>query len=192
MKQHNLRLFGFIALAIPFLAMTWMIGSNLQQLAHTEYRVAIQGYDPRDLLRGHYLIFQYKWPDTAQNECHENSKNCCACFTGDPKTPNITFAECQTLQEPKTCDGILKVANRWGGTHQPDEALRRYYIPEAQARALETLLRDKPEQFEIGLVPQYDAKNPKKNGKVKMLYINNQTLPQFLHDMQAAPSTASY
>jgi hypothetical protein len=35
-----------------------------EQLSHegTEWEVPIEGYDPRDLLRGHYVEFTYDWP----------------------------------------------------------------------------------------------------------------------------------
>src|SRR5690606_7599283 len=53
---------GGFALAIPFAAMLVMIGINALNLSTAEYRIKIRGYDPRDILRGHYLIFQYDWP----------------------------------------------------------------------------------------------------------------------------------
>ncbi len=191
MKHANTRIPGLIALAIPFLAMAFMIGSNLFSLSHTEYRLAIQGHDPRDLLRGHYLIFQYIWPENAGNQCKENSTDCCACFNGDTNAPDIAFKECSATDQLQQCRGVLKVAHTWNNSYQPDGNLRRYYIPEAKAKTLETLLRDHPELFEIGLVVQPMKNGTNKNGKVKMLYINTKTLPQFLSDMSAAPDAAA-
>jgi hypothetical protein len=52
-------LIGLLCLALPFLVLgglTAYHALNLQN--HTEYRLKIEGYDPRDLLRGHYIILE--------------------------------------------------------------------------------------------------------------------------------------
>lgn len=178
MTLHNItNKIGLIALAIPFLAMTFMIGTNLRQLQNTEYRFAIAGYDPRDLLRGHYLIFQYVWPDKTENNCTDKeAKNCCACFHQGTTQQSVSFESCDRATDNKICHASLKMETFWNGTFQPHENLRRYYIPEEHAAKLEDMLRDNTHEFEVGLVPA----THKKSGKVKMLYIDNIALPQFL------------
>ena len=53
-SAEGLGKYGLIALAIPFVAMFLMIGMNVRNISGAdEYRFAIEGYDPRDLLRGH-------------------------------------------------------------------------------------------------------------------------------------------
>lgn len=52
-----------IALALPLAAlaviwgMTWRAAQQGQ-----EWLIPVQGYDPRDLLRGHYVRYRYDWP----------------------------------------------------------------------------------------------------------------------------------
>lgn len=173
---------GWLALALPFLAMLVMMGTNLRALNNTEYRIAIEGFDPRDLLRGHYLTFQYQWPENLDKSCNSAEKNCCACFTGNPDKPDITHAPCKTLIP--SCPALLPLTSHWNNTFQPDEKLRRYYIPEQHAKKLDTMLRENKAAFSIGLVLQGDQHSAQKSGKVKMLYIDNMTLPQFLKNQK--------
>ncbi|MFL0354950.1 GDYXXLXY domain-containing protein [Erythrobacter sp. GH1-10] len=51
------------AIALPALGLggLWAL-TDYQSRQGTEWDVPIQGYDPRDLLRGHYVEFTYDWP----------------------------------------------------------------------------------------------------------------------------------
>ena len=80
MNSEKKKWLGIALLAIPFLAMVWMIGVNLKNEGYKEYRFEIEGYDPRDLLKGHYLIFRYKWPEDAQYPLNKHPPDACACF----------------------------------------------------------------------------------------------------------------
>jgi hypothetical protein len=52
-----------LALVLPLLglAATWAY-THVRAQQGTEWDVPIAGYDPRDLLRGHYVVFTYEWP----------------------------------------------------------------------------------------------------------------------------------
>ena len=52
-----------VAVALPLagLAMLWGMSDRTYHTG-TEWEVPIQGYDPRDYLRGHYVAFTYDWP----------------------------------------------------------------------------------------------------------------------------------
>ncbi len=74
----NRRLLHALALALPLagLAATWgMTHARAQQ--GTEWDVPIAGYDPRDLLRGHYVIFTYDWPGLERRERWEMPRALC-------------------------------------------------------------------------------------------------------------------
>lgn len=184
--MHNsfFRKLGLLTLALPFLAMLTMISMNVRALDNTEYRIDITGFDPRDLLRGHYLTFQYEWPENTNQSCAKHEKDCCVCMTGNPAKPDVTFASCQSLTP--SCPAALPVTRGWNNTFQPDENLRRYYIPEQHAAKLDTMLRQSQADFSVGLVIQNGKNQAQKSGKVKMLYIDNKTLPQFLQDTSSA------
>ena len=52
----------------------WTIGLFIQQSVGTEVKVAIYGYDPRDLLSGHYIQYQINWDKT---DCSQFPHNRC-------------------------------------------------------------------------------------------------------------------
>lgn len=180
MKSDNKRIWGLIFLAIPLLAMLGMIGLNIKNLSHQEYRVEITGYDPRDLLKGHYLIFRYVWPAGASTpEPHKQSSYSCACFSGDPLKPDMQFINCNKRQEQpaETCEAFINVS-RAGGEYQPYENMRRYYIPEKHAPMLERMLRSGKHKFSVGIVPREGGE-----AQIKMMYVDDVPLDQFLQQM---------
>jgi hypothetical protein len=82
------------------MAMIFMIATNhYKENAYQEYRIAIDGYDPRDLLKGHYIRFTYGWPKGTVNPYADNryppTEQVCVCFSGDPLNPDVRFDSCK-------------------------------------------------------------------------------------------------
>ena len=74
MKSADQKSLGLLFLALPFAAMLLMIAINFQNVTgYQEYRLKITGYDPRDLLKGHFLIFRYEWPEDTVNLFDDHS-----------------------------------------------------------------------------------------------------------------------
>ena len=102
-----------------------------------DYVFEIDGYDPRDLLRGHYLQFRLIVdPLPTREPCIGD--DCCLCLTrGAPgAVSGVELASCATAHAD--CDGAL-----------PSTILRtpqRFYVPEDRAAALERDLRDAAER----------------------------------------------
>lgn len=164
---------GLFVLALPFLAMLYMIGFNeLNYRNHDAYRVEIIGYDPRDLLTGHYLTFQYKWPENAKGDCIAN-KECFACFSGPADKPDIVFLD---KSAAKNCPAALELQSAYASTTrpQPPYNLARYNVSELQAPELDKLLRQQSAKFEVGVIVYPDHK-----GQLKDLYINGQKVSEF-------------
>ena len=63
-----------IAVALPLagLAGLWVQSDYLSRQG-TDWQVPVQGYDPRDLLRGHYVEFAYDWPLEAETAGEEDA-----------------------------------------------------------------------------------------------------------------------
>lgn len=186
MKSDRTRTIGIAVLALPFLAMLVMIGMNMRNLSRTEYRVAIEGYDPRDLLKGHYLIFRYKWPAGTVNmfddHAYPRAPQVCACMSGDPLQPQVRLDACES-QHPlqKECAGAVMVSGGSGFEgYQPAPDLRRFYIPEEHASRLEQMLRSGAHKFEVGIVPR-----AKGQAQLKTLYIDGVPMEAFLKNMPA-------
>lgn len=58
----------FVCLVVWTLCLTW------QRNHGTEVKVAVMGYDPRDLLSGHYIQYQIDWDKT---DCTQFENNIC-------------------------------------------------------------------------------------------------------------------
>lgn len=65
-------------LVLPLLGLTaaWALaGYNSQR--GTEWLVPIEGYDPRDLLRGHYVLYRYRWPGLSEGTDPNSATKLC-------------------------------------------------------------------------------------------------------------------
>ena len=64
-----------ICFAIPFVCLIiWTIALSWQRSNGQEVKVAVMGYDPRDLLSGHYIQYQIDWTRT---DCSQFETNRC-------------------------------------------------------------------------------------------------------------------
>lgn len=181
MRSDRKKIIGAAFLAIPFLAMLLMIATNMRHLSHTEYRIAIEGYDPRDLLKGHYLIFRYKWPEGAVNKfddhAYPRTPQVCACMSGAPGSPQVRFDACESIHPlQQACNGAVKVSgDAGGGGYQPAPDLRQFFIPEEQASRLEKMLRSGTHKFEVGIVPRGGGQ-----AQLRELYVDGLPFDEYL------------
>jgi len=124
---------SLIIVLIPFFLLCLLIARAEYHLSMgTQWDFAITGYDPRDLLRGHYLRFRldYDW-QTSQKQCVDNS-NCAYCLSDiGNKAPKVHIVDTAIA---KQCDGYMHYGER-------QAPLNRFYIPETQAALAEDLLR---------------------------------------------------
>lgn len=117
-------------LLLPTLLLAgWAASIALQRVAQPTLRIAIVGYDPRDLLRGHYLQFRL---DLAAGESAP-----CACLDANPADalrPLVRAVACDAPPTPAACPHFIE---------SPRQTFR-YYATQERALELEKLLRDKP------------------------------------------------
>jgi hypothetical protein len=169
------------AAAIPVLGLAALVvRAEVKVRLGVEWLIGIEGYDPRDLLSGHFLRYRYafNWDgtDTCGGEVPEDdgwpprwdrgrsavrdtaaARSCCVCLTrrGDGLIePSARLASCE---EATTCDGSLRVADVTGP--------QKYFVPEDRATELETALRGR-EAAVVLSVPRGDAP------AVKELYLD--------------------
>ncbi len=121
------------AVLVPLigLALLW-VQSERTYNSGTEWEVPIQGYDPRDYLRGHYIEFSYDWPGIDEFRDVPPQK---LCLEGDaPNLARVT-ADAATCAHPVRAD--------LGGVYGWDALTRgRLYIGQDRAQALQKQLRD--------------------------------------------------
>ncbi len=149
-------------LFLPVIAMALLIGAHSYNRDNgTEWRIPVTGYDPRDLLRGHYLTFRYDWNWEKGMNTACSGKECALCLqestssgSYNPKvyTTSLTVAK-------KQCSGFIQgrsyhSSNQFEIGAKEGYGLRRYYIPEAEAGKLDGLLRRQNQnghKFDMGL-----------------------------------------
>ena len=81
-----------IALLLPLVALVLLIvRAELVLKQGKRWTVAIGGYDPRDLIRGHYLQYRVRWkkdPNSTE-ACTDRDGDCYLCLrreSGDPRS----------------------------------------------------------------------------------------------------------
>ena len=145
--MKNTRL--IISLAIPILAISLSIGKSEYQIrSGEEWKFEIGGYDPRDLLKGHYLTYRilFDRDEKEKNSCDKNDEilDCCLCLQRE--TSKVKTMWCETAA--KRCDGMIneKFLPR----------LRKFYIPENRGKSLENLVRSRKAEILLSIHPSGD------------------------------------
>lgn len=145
-----------LALVLPIVGLAALWGwSDYKSRQGTDWDVPVQGYDPRDLLRGHYVEFTYDWP----SEIDENDLFMGQfCIEGTPPAVERIVAtdDLAACAHPARASGsdIYGFEELWRG---------RLYIAQTRSSELEKKLAD-PElrgivrirQREDGLITPQD------------------------------------
>ena len=124
-----------LALVLPILLLVLMVGRAEWQLAHSEtWLFSLQGYDPRDLLRGHYLRFRLQVaPDETLEQCEITDPDCCYCLEHrDRIEAHVTLTTCETARS--SCADYVQTL--------PLHSMDRFYIPETGRQELEKRIRE--------------------------------------------------
>ena len=133
------RRFGLVvALLLPILAlgaMTWL-KSHLRD-SGTPITLPIEGFDPRDLLSGHYLTYRV---DYAAGDCPADT-DAAVCLA-----PERSIVAADAI--PHSCTLYIK-GHCDSGQFRAD--VERFYIPEAYAQVLEQKVRDKKGAVELSV-----------------------------------------
>ena len=135
------RNFTLLAVALPLLAIgLGIVRAELVLGSSRDFVFEIEGFDPRDLLRGHYLQFRLRIdPLPVREPCADDASDaCCLCLTrtAPDAVPYVERATCATARA--SCDGALLARY----LTQP----QRYYVPEARAAELERRLFEAMQQ----------------------------------------------
>jgi uncharacterized membrane-anchored protein len=130
MANRNLVL---LAVALPVLLLAGGIARSEYAVRNRPtFRFAVEGYDPRDLLRGRYLQYRVELEQgPALDACDESlSQSCCLCVergTDASAAATVQRGECSSVRA--RCDAALDA-------HVYDEP-QRHYISELAAPELE-------------------------------------------------------
>lgn len=123
--------FTSMAVLLPILALAVGIARSEHHLSNEQtWRLAVEGYDPRDMLRGRYLRYRLKRdPADPPGNCSDDDRDCCLCLTsaGEGKAAHTRRLTCDAARAQ--CDAVLPTRYL--------RSMRRYYVPEDRARELE-------------------------------------------------------
>jgi uncharacterized membrane-anchored protein len=145
------RRFTALAVVLPLVAIgLGIVRAELFRERARDFVFEIAGYDPRDLLRGHYLQFRLRVEPISEREpCDDAASDCCLCLTRtEPDAvPYAERSSCATARA--SCDGALRT--RYLNTPQ------RYYVPEQDAAELERRLLEAMQHRNAHAVLAIDA-----------------------------------
>ena len=156
------------ALALPVLVLAALIGE--QEIARDRaaiLTVPLRGYDPRDLLRGHYLNARFDWSkidweaDSAVGGDALVAGGLCV-LSGPADKPQVRFLPDWTWKGTANGGCRLIVAGRGAtGRFVPngfeDSGSLQLFVPEARAQALEKTLREGTAVLSVDLAVRRDG-----------------------------------
>jgi len=130
---------------------------SIDKIESQKFIVPIKGHDPRNLLSGHYVLYELK----TKNSCHDLQKTC-ACFYNN----EIILEDC----EKRTCSYYIKGDCKSSSFYHPN--LHQYYFPEKFTSALKVLPPQATLEVEVG----------ENSVKALQIYIGNETLETWAED----------
>jgi hypothetical protein len=127
----NRALISIAALVLPLagLGTVWLTTDRASRQG-TEWDVPIEGYDPRDLLQGHYVQFQYDWPGLKVAEDGPGLGFAPLCLTGS--APRLDKVAVKAAGQP--CEHFVRDEESQEG---------RLYASQAEAARLQKQLWDR-------------------------------------------------
>lgn len=170
-------------LMLPVIGMLALISVHTHNRdSGSVWRIPVTGYDPRDLLRGHYLTYQYDW-NWAEEQKSCEQENCALCLS--PENGNVNpKAALMSKQEARTsCDTYILGYSRGErnfrvGTKRSN-GLTRYFIPEERARLLDKALRNNEDGIDFDMSLRI---NKMGQAFIEQMYVNGIPLEEWVKE----------
>jgi hypothetical protein len=154
------------SLVLPVLALAALIGEQERLLLKAEVvNVPLIGVDPRDLLRGRYIVAQFDW-DWASEPTAAGSGGLCV-LMGDQPKPRVRFIDGWKPGD-SIADGCRMVIAGYASPGKPARFVpddldagggrMNIFVPEEQAPVLEKLIRDRPGSLTVDLAVRADGR----------------------------------
>lgn len=144
-----------VAAVLPLLGLAalWVRSDRIYNTG-TEWLVPVAGYDPRDLLRGHYVEFEYDWPGL-EEPALGFAGPAGLCLEGTPplryRARVVTGAEDRAV-----CAHPLHAPD--GGIYGANGLVRgRMYLGQDRAAALEEQMRDRDRRAMVSIRQRDDG-----------------------------------
>lgn len=152
--MSRLTLARIAALLLPLAVLAWQVFTLERGLTdHTLWRIPIEGFDPRDPIRGQYVRFSYRWPLREEDRkiCEEGLDFCQLCLSGgdgnEPLMASISDGPIPDIVPEdiaeQWCPATVR-ARQSGATR--DESIfgpQRFYLDERHASALQQAINQR-------------------------------------------------
>lgn len=160
MTQRRHLILSTLALILPLLVLGGIILKNERDIASAKtWRVKITGYDPRDLLYGHYLSFRFDWGKSQTRGTCAAGQSCCLCLDAQngstiplaSRKSCVAAAQCVShvpMPDGTTCSNGGQSCQNNPDAFDP-EATQRYFIPESAATQLNKLLVNRQYNLQV-------------------------------------------
>lgn len=141
MKNPQLRLVTALLFPMVVLAAnTWMY--QQQRQAGETFKFPIEGFDPRDMLSGHYLFYKVDYGIASEYGCPTSDIAAALCLRPEKRVY-------PTDERPSTCE--VYVQGECDASAVFTAGLDRFYIPQEYAMRLETAIAQKKGEIEVSI-----------------------------------------
>jgi uncharacterized membrane-anchored protein len=137
-----------------FCLLTLTVYKALKLQLGAKITIPISGYDPRDLLSGHYLVYQIDYNPLNsvcdnQDRYQDRTVYMCVRASKDSRIESEFFYNQEDTPD-KGC--TVKIAGKCN-YHRFVANIERFYIPEEHAPDLDTVIRDKKGKIIVSVDP---------------------------------------
>jgi hypothetical protein len=141
MKRAPALLAAALALPLVGLGYTWLSADQLSRQG-TDWQVPVRGYDPHDILRGHYVQFNYEWPGLEDRVREDFAPILGLCIEG---SGGVVSKARKVDPDKADCANLARSASqrKWG---MSTLEMGRLYASEEEALRLQTALADGKQQ----------------------------------------------
>jgi uncharacterized membrane-anchored protein len=146
MKKQKL----IAALVLPLVVFIALIFYKQAKVSMGEEVILpITGFDPRNILSGHYLIYEIDYGLEGDNYCSEKenrSADVYLCLIRDKKKRELYRSSVSVYYDESDlydagCDAVIRGKCRYG-RFMPDSEIEKFYIPEECAHSLDRAIRN--------------------------------------------------
>ncbi len=193
-KSSRLFLVGIMTLILPFIVLGGLVAQNVMlRETGAHWKIKIDGYDPRDILQGQYLRYQYdwNWADSG-SQCPFDNAPCCVCVLPSEEGNGNTNprAKSYSCTDPavKHCETMLKGWSGYNGnfTLSKKQFSNSYYISEEFARDIEKAVWDDSTQAYVEISIQKNHK-----AYVRNLWVGDMTIEDYIRSLPRDMSVKS-
>lgn len=159
----------------------WCVWEDRLSKQGEEVEIAIRGYDPRDLLAGHFVTYQLDFGETSVCQVDQyNPSPRCVCLQVAPETKiaQAEYSDFCSNSRFESCKLWIKGQCDYSGRFEA--GIERYYIPEEYAPFLATVPANSSVAVRI---------NARGRASLQSLKVAGKDLAEFVAEQKKLPAS---